>query len=309
MKVLISGATGFTGKWMLRFLQSNIPQDVEIICLLNSNMNLGVDSSIINIIKGNLLKRDQLENCFSSVSPDMIIHLAGLNHGSMSDLLETNVVGTKNLIDIMFRNNPLCKMLIISSSAIYGNAGNHPISEKKNYNPLSEYGLSKTAQEILCKMYYQIHQANIAIARPFNLVGPGQSSSFVCGKIISQVNQIRKGEKKEIDLSEITSCRDFIDVRDVVAGYWSLLSHPEFEQNCAGKSFNIGSGKRHSISQVIKYIEEITGDTYSIHVSDVPYKIQIPTQQANISRIQKTTNWSPKISLKESLSNMLSAAT
>ncbi len=307
MKVLITGASGFTGKWMLRYIRRIAPQETELTCLVNSSIDLGIDSANINVIKGNLLKRDQFEACFSSVCPARVIHLAGLNQGTLSELLETNVVGTKNLLDTVLVTNPQCRILVISSSAVYGNAGNLPISEEIPCKPLSEYGISKTAQEILCRMYHQVHGAHIAVARPFNLLGPGQSSSFVCGRIISQVIQIRQGVKKGIDLSEIISGRDFIDVRDAVAGYWSLLTHPKFEQICTGKSFNIGSGKTCKISQVIEYIEEITGEKYSVHLPSSSYQTRIPTQQADISCIQKITNWSPKIPLKDSLRDMLNA--
>ena len=305
MKVLITGISGFTGKWMLRYLQRISPQDIELTGLVNSSTRSGLDISGINVIKGNLLNVDQLNECFSSSYPDILIHLAGLTHGTMNDLLETNVVGTKNLLDIVIMRNPQCRILIISSSAVYGYAGNNPISEKNPLNPLSEYGVSKASLEILCNMYYHVHKANITVARPFNLIGPGQPSSFVCGRIISQVTLIRKGMKKVIDLSDISSGRDFIDVRDVVAGYWSLLSHPKFEQNCAGQIFNIGSGKKSDISQVIEYIEEINGEKYSLNISHPPNHILVPSQQADISGIQKITNWSPKISLIESLRDML----
>jgi len=308
MKVLITGASGFTGKWMLRYIQRIAPQETELTCLVNSRVDLGIDSANITVIKGNLLNHDQFEAGISSVCPEMVIHLAGLNQGTLSELLETNVVGTKNLLDTVLVRNPRCRILIISSSAVYGNAGYHPISEETPCKPLSEYGISKTAQEILCAMYHQIHGAHIAVARPFNLVGPGQSSSFVCGRIISQAIQIRQGERKGIDLSEIISSRDFIDVRDAVAGYWSILSHPEFEQICAGKFFNIGSGKTCKISQVIEYIEEITGEKYSVHLPSSPSQTRIPTQQADISCIQKITDWSPKIPLKDSLRDMLNAS-
>jgi GDP-4-dehydro-6-deoxy-D-mannose reductase len=268
-------------------------------------VDLGIDSANINVIKGNLLNHDQFEASISSVCPDMVIHLAGLNHGVLSDLLVTNVVGTKNLLDTVLVKNAQCRILVISSSAVYGNAGYFPISEESPCKPLSEYGISKTAQENLCSIYHQVHEAHIAVARPFNLVGPGQSSSFVCGRIISQVLQIRQGVKKVIDLSEIGSGRDFIDVRDAVSGYWSLLTHPKFEQICAGKSFNIGSGKTNKISQVIEYIEEITGEKFSLHLPSPPSQSRIPTQQADISCIQKITNWSPEIPLKDSLRDML----
>ena len=305
MKILITGASGFTGKWLLHYLQRNAPQGTEITGLVNSNTNHSIESANISIIKCNLLKRDWLKSCISPLRPDMIIHLAGLNHGTLSNLLETNVVGTKNLLDTVLMNNSECRILIISSGAVYGNAGSLPISEKMPCKPLTDYGISKTAQEIVCSVYQKIQGAHIAVVRPFNLVGPGQSSSFVCGRIISQVHQIHTGERETIDLADTSSSRDFIDVRDAVAGYWSILSHPNFEKKCAGKSFNIGSGKAYRISQVIDYVEEIMGETFSLKLPGSPSHIQVPFQRADISRIHKITGWSAKIPLKDSLRDML----
>jgi GDP-4-dehydro-6-deoxy-D-mannose reductase len=157
-------------------------------------------------------------------------------------------------------------------------------------------------------MFHQVKGTHVAMIRPFNLVGPGQSASFVCGGIIQQAIQIEQGKKEFIDLLEITSCRDFIDVRDAVAAYWTLLSHPDFEQVCSGKAFNIGSGQSYSISDVIECIEEITGKNYAVHLSEQCPRIPIPTQRSDNTRIREITGWSPEIELKKSLSDMLDAA-
>ncbi|MEI8331611.1 MAG: GDP-mannose 4,6-dehydratase [Methanomicrobiales archaeon] len=308
MRILVTGASGFTGSWMLQHLSNLVQTDLEIIALVNSKIPSDTEKNGITYIKGDLLDFVNLKRHISSLIPDRVIHLAGLNRGTLYELLNTNVVGTKNLLDVLQSINDKCRVLVISSSSGYGYAGDHPISETSPLMPLSEYGISKMGQDVLCEMFYKNKGTHVAIARPFNLVGPGLSSLFVCGGIIRQVIEIEKGKKQFIDLLEIASCRDFIDVRDAVAAYWSLLSHPEFEHMCIGKAFNVGSGNAHTISSVIESIEEITGEKYIVHLASKLAYISIPTQRSDNTHIHKTTGWSPKIPLKKSLRDMLEVA-
>lgn len=190
---------------------------------------------------------------------------------------------------------------MISSSAIYGYVGNTPIAETQMLKPLSEYGVSKAAQNTLCQMYYKTkgcHQ--VAVARPFNLVGPNQPDSFICGRIMQQVIEIEQGKRTYLDLLEIQSCRDFIDVRDVVKAYWTLLIHTKFKEDCTGNAFNIGSWKTYAVSTVINLLQEITGKEYQLNLPASSPPITIPSQISDNTRIHCITGWNPYISLKES---------
>ncbi|MDO8872989.1 MAG: GDP-mannose 4,6-dehydratase, partial [Methanoregula sp.] len=204
--------------------------------------------------------------------------------------------------------NPDCRILVISSSAVYGYAGENAIAEDQPLKPLTEYGLSKATQDNLCQMYHKIRNCQVAIARPFNLIGPDQPASFVCGKIVQQVIEIEHGRRSSLDLMEIKSCRDFIDVRDVVSAYWALISHKKFREDCAGNAFNIGSGRATPVSTVIDLLQEITGKEYPLHLPVSSLSIAVPSQKSDNSRIHRITGWMPRISLKESLSDMLDAA-
>ena len=251
-----------------------------------------------------LLDRDSLHKAIAGICPDAVIHLAGLTRGTPEALYAVNVNGTKNLLDATIAANPVCRILVISSSAIYGYAGNLPIPETAPLRPVSDYGKSKLAQEEL-SMSDNFGDVDIAIARPFNLAGPGQTSSFVCGRIVNQVVSIERGEKAALDLWEISSSRDFIDVRDVVRGYWALVSRADFAGSCSGKAFNLGSGTAYRMSEIINTVEEITGEQFKIRLSDTSQKTAIPTQRSDNSRITSLTGWNPLISLKETLREML----
>ena len=162
-------------------------------------------------------------------------------------------------------------------------------------------------QDTLSLMYHEIKGAAVAVARPFNLAGPNQSGSFICGRIVNQIAEINHGQKTDLDLLETQSYRDFVDVRDVVRGYFALVSHTEFSQYCEGKAFNLGSGIACPISEIISTIEAITGNHYNIRIPTSPPPIPIPTQQSDNSRITATIGWRPMLPLKVSLVDMLDA--
>lgn len=306
MKVLITGASGFSGVHMIEFLSTQ--EDIRLTCLgRNAPANFSRTQNI-SWVQGDILDPDKMTEVISNVNPDAIIHLAGLNHGSLQEMQKTNVTGTQNILDATLKINPECRILVISSSAVYGYAGNTPIPETCMLKPLSEYGVSKAAQDSLCLTYNKTKKCQVAVARPFNLVGPSQPASFVCGRIVQQVIEIEQGKRRSLDLLEIQSSRDFIDVRDVVKAYWMLLIHTKFREDCAGKAFNIGSGKTFAVSTVIDMLQEITGEIYPLHLPASSPPIIIPSQMSDNTRIHRTTGWSLRISLKESLSDMLNAA-
>ena len=306
MKILVTGASGFTGRYMMEFL--SLQMGVEPIGLVRSDPPAPLLFPRASWETADLLDRDRLCEKISAVCPDAIIHLAGLTHGTPDALLTTNVTGTRNLLDAGVAANPDCRILVVSSSAVYGYAGNDPIPESAPLKPLSDYGISKMEQDTLSLRYNEREGATIAVARPFNLAGPGQSGAFICGRIIDQVVAIEKERRTELELLETQSSRDFIDVRDVVNGYFALVSHPEFSQDCSGRAFNLGSGKACTVSELISTIEKITGARYGIRLPATPPPVSLPTQQSDNTRITATTGWKPQIPIEDTLRDMLKAA-
>ncbi|MGA2911999.1 MAG: GDP-mannose 4,6-dehydratase [Methanoregula sp.] len=301
MNILITGASGFTGKYLIKYLASQ--ENLELFGLLHNHPE--PSSNTLEWIKCNLRDKGQVERCIHKIDPERIIHLAGLNSGSIKNLIETNVLGTENLLHAINRENNGCRILVIGSSAEYGYSKKLPIDETASFNPVGGYGISKVAQDLLARSYYHRYGLQVAVARPFNLIGPGQSSSFVCGQIVSQIVEIETGLRKAINLHEIKSCRDFIDVRDTVRAYWSILDHNHFTVKCAGNAFNVGSGKSYAITEVLEMIWEILGEKFPVVVSEKHEKLLIPSQQSDNSLIITTTGWRPHFELKRSLTDML----
>jgi GDP-4-dehydro-6-deoxy-D-mannose reductase len=306
MTILVTGATGFSGQALVRHLLSAGELDISGIARFvpeKSGPGPGV-----RLFACDLTDRKQVAEVLSQLRPDRIIHLAGLNRGKAFDLFRANITGTENLLDAVLDINPGCQILVVSSSAVYGYAGDAPISEEMPVKPVGEYGMSKAAQEKVVLERQVKRGAQVAIARTFNLVGPGQPDSLLCGRIVKQVVEIERGGRKTLELLETRSYRDFIDVRDAVRAYRALISHPEFTDMCSGRIFNVGSGKAHAVSDVISLIEEITGQTFVVDLPEDPPIVPIPYQQGDISRIRNLTDWQPEISLKKTLADMLAAA-
>jgi nucleoside-diphosphate-sugar epimerase len=307
MRVLVTGSEGFTGNRMMQFLSQQ--EGVAAIGLVRNAPTLPQENSPrISYVVADLLNHDYLFKTVVGVCPDAIIHIGGLTHGTLEAMLQANVVGTKNILDAGHTANPDCRILVISSSAVYGYPGTAPISESTPLHPLSEYGISKMAQDALALMYHELNDACVSVARPFNLAGPGQPESFICGRIIKQATEIEQQKKPGLELLEITSSRDLIDVRDVVRGYWALINHPDFSEDCAGKAFNIGSGNAYLISEIITLTEEITGRHFEVKLPQQLPKVTLPTQQSDNTQITNLTGWRPEISLKETLRDMLAAS-
>ncbi len=304
MRVLVTGASGFTGRQMMAYLAAQ--RGVTPVGLARNNL-LPPPEGQAPFLTADLLDMKALEAAVASAKPDAVVHLAGLTGGKPEALHAANVTGTRNLLDACHAANPECRILVVSSSAVYGYAGEAPIPETAPYRPVSDYGRSKVEQETLA-LKYAGRDADIAIARPFNLAGPGQSDQFVCGRIVRQVIEIEKKRRDAIELREIVSSRDLIDVRDVVKGYWALVSHADFTGDCAGRAFNLGSGNAYPLSTVIALVEEITGKIYKVQLPREHPEIPVMTQKSDNSRITGLTGWKPEIPLKETLKDMIEVA-
>ena len=303
MNVLVTGASGFTGHYLIKHLLSSYKGALPIWGISRSAPK--ISHSGCTYIRADLSQREQVETVIKKVSPDAVIHLAGLNHGTLVELLQANVINTEHLLKAVQEERPDARVLVIGSSAEYGYGGEKPITENEPLRPISSYGISKVSEDLLAIQYYNACNLGVAVARPFNLIGPYQSDSFICGKLIRHAAEIRDGKREAFDLASIDARRDFIDVRDVVDAYWRLLSHENFEKRVAGRAFNIGSGRSYAISEVIQEITMITGRSYKVHLSVQPPRDLVPVQIADIILIEKVTGWRPSTPLRRSLEDMI----
>jgi len=284
-KILITGATGFIGNYLIPELTKNH----KIIGISKNKIKSSKNfiSSSADITKSNL----KIKNQFTD-----IIHMAAYSDVNYCNLnptkcYELNVKSTQKMLEIARKKDS--KFLFISSSHAYGNPIKQPISESALCNPSTHYASSKRMSEILCETYSKAYGLDIQIARIFSVYGPKSSKSNL---IFNIINQIINNSK--IILGNTFPKRDFIFISDVISGLIKIIN----SKKNGFEIYNIGSGKSISIENLIKNCFTISNKKLKIiSLKEKRRKNEIMNVQANISKMKKDFNWETKVSLKKGL--------
>ncbi|MEW6040834.1 MAG: NAD-dependent epimerase/dehydratase family protein [Elusimicrobiota bacterium] len=300
-KILITGSQGFTAKHLIDYLKKAKERfHISGIDILENAHNIGYD-----YYRCNLLNETKTRQLLSRIKPDYIFHLAGTTENQYKKAFEHNVETTYHLFNVLSILKLDTSVLSIGSAAEYGIVKNNelPVKETNPLRPINYYGISKVAQTFLCRKYYLSEGMKVMVARTFNLIGPGQPGNLFMGSLINQLVQIKKGKSPpEIYVGNLYTERDFIDVRDAVEAYWKII-----DSGACGEIFNVGSGKSYSINYVLRTLVGLSGlkNVKIIRDKSRARGVDIKTQTADISKIKKTTGWQPRISITESLKNII----
>ncbi len=299
MKVLITGVDGFSGRYLVNYLKDS-GEKLNIVGIDNKkNISAPIDEKY----NFDLTDFNETKKYVHKIKPHLVFHLAGINFSQNNyDYFNINLIGTINLLQALFLSN--CKhkpkILIVGSAAEYGEVSskNLPINEKTPLSPIGLYALTKMIQELIGLQYFNQNKLRIIRVRTFNIVGPGQSDKFVCGKIIDEFIKVKNKMKSDIELGDLKSVRDFIDIRDAVQAYWSILKKGKI-----GDVYNIGSGKPTKISKII----DITKKYLNIDpiISTNSTRSLISKSIADINKIKLQIGWSPNISIEKSIRDMI----
>ena len=238
-----------------------------------------------------LLDTVVLRELIAELRPDCIFHLASALHAaSERDLVETNVLGTLSLMKAVAVSDAL--VILGSSGSVYGHPASLPIRESEPCNPADMYGVTKLAAEQIARNQAAQSGFRLITARIFNVVGPGQSESHVCGRFAAQL----ASSPKVVETAALDTTRDFIDVRDVAAAL--LLA----QRGEAGGTYNLGSGRETPICFVLSELIRISGLTTAIATrNDLPRGVR--RHVADVSRLQRL-GFVPAYSLSESLHDL-----
>lgn len=310
MRVLITGIAGFVGSHLVDYLAPSEIVEIHGTTRPRSNLeNIKHQLNRIYLHECNITDAFSVDKVIAEVQPDKIVHLAAQSFVPMSwnapqDTMITNIIGTINLLEAVKKHALNAKILIAGSSEEYGLVLSEemPIKEDNPLRPLSPYGVSKVAQELIGLQYAKSYGLNIVTTRAFNHEGPRRGEVFITSRIAKQIVEVELGIKNEIRLGNLEAIRDFTDVRDIVVAYWMLCCVETKKQ-----VYNICSGKGITIQELLeKFLElskiknpVITIDPELFRPSDVPVLI------GDSSRITSEINWSPTISLIITLRDML----
>lgn len=297
-RVLITGADGFTGRYLAHTLHE---AGHEVHGLVQRAVPNGVPSvSVCHM--ANLLDEQSLTTVVNRIKPDMVVHLAAISfvaHGDASAIYQTNLLGTRNLLEALATNtSSLTSVLLASSANIYGNSVEGCLNEQTPPAPANDYAVSKLAMEYMANLYTQ--RLPLVVVRPFNYTGIGQAESFLIPKIVNHVLR----SATVLELGNLNVARDFSDVRNVVRLYQRLLITPE----AVGQTLNVCSGKAWTLTEIIRMIKEISRHDFEVKVNSAFVRLnEVKILTGDRSRLDALVGTIAEIPLRDTLRWMLQA--
>ncbi|MDV7339020.1 GDP-mannose 4,6-dehydratase [Terasakiella sp. A23] len=311
MRVLITGITGMVGSHLAEYILANHP-DVDVYGMVRWRSPLDNIQGIldqVNLVNGDLRDLNSMIKIMEEIKPDRIFHLAAQSYVTVSfdqpaDTLETNVIGTTNLMDAVRWAKIDPRIHICSSSEVYGQvkADEVPITEHNPLRPASPYAVSKVGEDMVSLQYFLSYGLKTIRTRMFTHTGPRRGDVFAESTFAKQVAEIEAGLKPNpVKVGNLDSVRTIADVRDAVRAYWLLLENGE-----PGEVYNIGGEETMTVGDILDIYKDMATceilhevDPARLRPSDVT--LQIP----DISKFQKVTGWKAEIPPRQTFADLL----
>lgn len=251
--MLVTGAEGFIAYYLIKKLLSKNFQVYGSYYKKNKK----IKNSKVKFLFCDVRNKQQVKKVINKIKPNIIFHLAAKSHPFYSfsnpiETIQTNVLGTINILETCRKANFYSKIIIACSSGQYGarSLKELPMIEKDKYEPEHIYGLSKSFQDNLGYQYYKMFKMKIIRAIIFNTSGPGKKHDVfydICRQFCNQI----KNKIIKIKCGNLNNFRDFIHVEDVADALYTLSIKGK-----SGNSYNIGSSKIHKINSIIKILRK-----------------------------------------------------
>lgn len=305
---MLTGADGFIGSHLLEELVCN-GYNVRAFCYYNSFNSWGwldkLPKSIINeveIFTGDVRDPNGIKTAMKGCN--QVFHLAALiaipySYHSPDSYIDTNIKGTLNVLQAA-RDLNMDRILVTSTSEVYGTAQYVPIDEKHPRQPQSPYSASKIGADCIAESFYRSFDLPITIVRPFNTYGPRQSARAIIPTVITQL----LNGKSEIHLGDLTPTRDLLFVKDTTRAFIEISNSLEL----IGEDCNIATNSEISIGDLVKLIISIINPSAVIVTDNErirPIKSEVYRLFGDNSKILNHTNWFPSYSLEEGIKSTI----
>jgi GDP-4-dehydro-6-deoxy-D-mannose reductase len=303
-RVLVTGANGFVGPHLARALDAGGARV--------HGVGLGAPPAgapLAGWQAVDLLDPAALESAVAASRPDAVVHLAGQSSASLSfadpaGTFRANAEGTWNLLEAVRRTAPRARVLVVGSAEVYGpQAEGTRVSEEAPFRPVSPYGLSKAAAEVLALAHARQNGLELVLTRSFGHTGPGQQPRFAVPSFARQIAAIEAGRgEPALRVGNLEVTRDLTDVRDVARAYVTLL-----ERGRGGATYNVCRGEGVRLTALLERLVarartavRVEVDPALLRPADVPYLVGDP------QRIREETGWRAEIPLARTLDDVLS---
>ena len=307
-KVMVTGADGFIGSHLTEELVK-AGEKVTAFCLYNSFGQLGwIDTlpkeirSEIEIFTGDVRDPNGVRTAMRG--QEHVYHLAALiaipfSYHSPDSYVDTNIKGTLNVLNAA-RELGTQRVMVTSTSEVYGTALYVPIDEKHPYQGQSPYSATKIGADRLAESFYRSFDLPVSIVRPFNTYGPRQSQRAVIPTIITQL----LAGQTEIKLGKLSPTRDFNYVKDTARGFMAIA-------NCdaaIGQEINIATGIEHSIGDLANELIAQINPAARIVCEEErlrPEKSEVERLLGDATKIKAMTGWQPQYTFEQGLAETI----
>ena len=304
-RVLVTGATGVVGSWLVGELLTQQAYVVALVrdepagsALIRSGDNLRTDR-----VRGGVEDLRLLQRTLAEYDIEVAFHLGAQTQVTVADLdplgtLEANVRGTYNLLEAVRTTRPTSALVIASSDKAYGHSDHLPYTEEHPLAGRGIYDASKSAADLIAAAYARSYQLRIAIARCGNIYGGGDTNweRIVPGTVRS----LLLGQRP-ILRSDGRPRRDYMFVRDAVAGYLRL-GQAVLDGIETGAAFNFGNGAPISVIEIVSELQTIVGRPDLEPVILAEAGLEIPDQYLDASKARLLLAWRPEFDLRRGLS-------
>ncbi len=310
--ILITGAAGFVGRHVIQALGPLMGMNDRIFA--TRLRNDGIELPGVEWHELDLLDVPRIDAVVAEVNPTHVLHLAAASSVAQSisapvNTWHVNLVGTLNLGSAIARLAPAATLLFVSSGEVYGRSfqAQGALSEDATPRPINVYARSKYAGELMLADVIT-GAGRLVVLRPFNHIGPGQDERFVAASLAGQVARIELGlVVPTISTGDLSSERDFLDVRDVARAYAQLITSSE--QLPAKSTYNICSGRTHPVSDLLEGLRHLAH--VPVEVRTDPARLrpnEIPRACGDCSAIEAAIGWRPRYSFEDTLIAVLKDA-
>lgn len=300
MKALVTGATGFAGSHLVELLEKS--DDIEICGTTYSRHH---DPRMTQV---NLLEAEAVKDYLAVERPEVIYHLAAFASPALSfkhpvTAITDTLAMQINLYEACLALDLTPRILVVSSGQIYckAEAGQLPLKETNSLDFASPYAVAKVGQEHLAWMYAKRGIESV-VARPFNHIGPRQLPGYLVPDLCKQIAELESTSgEATLMVGNLTSKRDFTDVRDIVRAYVALA-----ERGKPGEVYNVCSGKSRSGQEILDILLSFSAKPITTELD--PSRMRpsdIPDLYGDTSKLTRDTGWERKIPLKKTLRDTL----
>ena len=287
MRALVTGATGFVGRHLVAHLAA-----------------MGDE---VTISEAEVTEPDALEADFDGCRPGAVYHLAAqadvqASFTAAAATLRVNVEGTSNVLEAACKAGA-DRVLVVSSADVYGKLDQAalPVAETAPMRPVTPYGASKAAAEMVCLQAGEGRGLGVVRVRAFNHMGPGQSDRFVAAALAARIARNERTGAEVVPVGNLQARRDFTDVRDVVRAYRLLATH-----GVAGEAYNVCSGTAHGISDLAEAL--IAKARHPMHLTidgGLLRPVDVSEVRGDPSKLHDATGWRPEVPLEQTLDDLL----